>query len=317
MPLLIYYRKIDDYAEVCGVYGDSAEPVIPETLDGLPVRAIGRYCFAPNGVEPKDAVAVHIGDTTLIDCTHRICGNFVRSVVLPDNLRLLQNAAFYNCRKLKSISVGRELTSIGSDLFTNAWEFSEVEVRSAPNGQTPLKKLLAVLPQEMTVIFSDGSRLCYPEFYESMDENLPAHVFVYSITGTGYRYRQCFNTAAGTVSYEDYDKIFPLAVSVEGEETLTRIAAWRLGSNRTSLSDEAAARYTDHLSANAPALIRLLAAERDGALTERLGELGLMDRETLMALADAAAEKDWPEGAALARTIANRLFGGKKRRYEF
>ena len=78
---------------VLRVLGDSPCPAVPETVEGLPVTEIGPYCFAD---KPVKAGARHSGADT-----HEITGNFVEEVTLPDTVRTLHSAAFYNCRRLR------------------------------------------------------------------------------------------------------------------------------------------------------------------------------------------------------------------------
>lgn len=39
---------------------------------------------------------------------HPVCGNFLEEAVLPDSLRVIGSCAFYNCRRLRTLSVGAE-----------------------------------------------------------------------------------------------------------------------------------------------------------------------------------------------------------------
>ena len=91
-------------ARVLRVLGDSPCPAVPETVEGLPVTEIGPYCFAD---KPVKAGARRSGADT-----HEITGNFVEEVTLPDTVRVLDSAAFYNCRRLRRLTAGTgELTA--------------------------------------------------------------------------------------------------------------------------------------------------------------------------------------------------------------
>ena len=78
--------------------GDTPCPAVPGVIGGLPVVEIGPYCFAEKPVRPG-------AQCTGTD-THEITGNFVEEVTLPDTVRVLHSAAFYNCRKLRRVTLG-------------------------------------------------------------------------------------------------------------------------------------------------------------------------------------------------------------------
>ena len=100
------------------VLGDSPCPAVPACVEGMAVVEIGPYCFAD---KPIKAGAYRTGSDT-----HEITGSFVEEVTLPDTVRVLHSAAFYNCRKLRRISLGAAGESSGSDLITNCpWSVGE------------------------------------------------------------------------------------------------------------------------------------------------------------------------------------------------
>ena len=313
MELSFVWEPKGEGISLLGVYGDTPSPVIPDRIDGRPVVEIGRYCFAPNGREPETACK-----TGTFDGGRRIDGSFVESVRLPDGIKILDNDAFYNCRALHSLSVGKEIDAVGSDLFTNCWALENLVVRGKIDEGSGLKKLLAVISSDLTVYFGqDGelTRLFYPEYFESMDENTPAHIFNYSISGQGYRYRQCF-AAAGSVSLADYDKVFPVALPGETAVTLCKIACCRLAFP-DGLSEDAKKQYLDFLDTHLLELAGLLVQMRDTILMERLAANGAAGRELLALISHQAAASGWNEGAAAAGELTHRYFGKKKKEYTF
>ena len=313
MELSFVWEEKEDGVSLLGVYGDTPSPVIPEQIGDLPVIEIGRYCFAPGGREPENA-----HKTGSFDSGRRIDGSFVQSVHLPDSVKILDNAAFYNCRELHSLSVGTAIDAVGSDLFTNCWELEKLVIRGKVDEGSGLKKLLAVISSDLTVYFGqDGelTRLFYPEYFESMDENTPAHIFTYSISGQGYRYRQCF-TASGGVSLADYDRVFPVALPGETTGTLCEIASCRIAFP-DGLSDDAKKQYLDYLNGHLSELAGLLVKMRDVEMLERLTENGAASRELLALISHQAAAEGWNEGAAAAGQLTHRYFGKKKKEYTF
>lgn len=66
------------------------------------------------------------------DDTHEITGNFVEEVTLPDTVRVLDSAAFYNCRRLQPGHAGPGVEGFGSDLFTNCRQLQTFRLRLPP-----------------------------------------------------------------------------------------------------------------------------------------------------------------------------------------
>ena len=225
----LYWEPCPGGARLLRLLGDTPCPAVPDTIEGLPVAELGPYCFADRPVRP--------GARRTGDDTHEITGNFVEEVTLPDTVRVLDSAAFYNCRRLRRVTLGPGVEGFGSDLFTNCRQLQTFRLRAAADAPTGLKKLLGAVSADITVEL-DGAQLFYPEYSEFLDENTPAHIFNHSIEGEGYRMRQCF-TAAGAVDYAAFDASFAQACVGEGEGALCRLALGRLA---IDTRDEAALR---------------------------------------------------------------------------
>ena len=85
----LYWEPCPGGARLLRLLGDTPCPAVPGTIEGLPVAELGPYCFADRPVRP--------GARRTGDDTHEITGNFVEEVTLPDTVRVLDSAAFYNC----------------------------------------------------------------------------------------------------------------------------------------------------------------------------------------------------------------------------
>ncbi|MGN0984269.1 MAG: leucine-rich repeat protein [Gemmiger sp.] len=298
--MTIQWEPCASGARVLRVWGDSPCPTLPAEVAGLPVTEIGPYCFADRPVSGGRLWGG--GDD------HPITGRFVEQVTLPDSVRVLHSAAFYNCRALRRLEVGPALDSLGSDLFTNCRALALFAVRTAPDAPSGLKKLVGAVSADVSAEFlgGEGARLFYPEYFEFMDENTPAHIFNHSIEGEGFRYRQCF--ADGAVAYAAYDASFSQAMVGEPPAKLCRLALGRL-EKPFRLGEDARARYEAYLKAQQDTAFALTLRERDAGALRLLVGLGL---STVRAAAD-CARLGWSEGAAL-------LVGGGRRsqkRYDF
>ncbi len=85
------YTVKDGEATVTGYTGSDTELVIPSTLGGYPVRAIGEDAF--------------------------YYSNSIQSIVIPDGITVIEAEAFMNCTSLQRITLPDSVTSIGDDAF--------------------------------------------------------------------------------------------------------------------------------------------------------------------------------------------------------
>lgn len=281
----LYWEPCPGGARLLRLLGDTPCPAVPGTIEGLPVAELGPYCFADRPVRP--------GARRTGDDTHEITGNFVEEVTLPDTVRVLDSAAFYNCRRLRRVTLGPGVEGFGSDLFTNCRQLQTFRLRAAADAPTGLKKLLGAVSADITVEL-DGAQLFYPEYSEFLDENTPAHIFNHSIEGEGYRYRQCFD--GSVLRFAEYDAAFAQACVGESEKKLCRIALDRL-CTPFALLPEAQGIYSAYLAAHAASAAAPLIARHD---TESLQlVLKLVDEESRRQIALACSQSGWSEGAAL------------------
>lgn len=287
------YEPCPGGARVLRVFGDSPCPQLPGQINGLPVVEIGPYCFSAR--EPSGGLRWPAQGPQ-----HPICGDFVTEITLPDSVRVLYSAAFYNCRKLKALHLGPDVSDLGSDLFTNCRSLEWLYLHSTPDAPTGLKKLLGAISADIGVAFVENgairAQLFYPEYFEYLDENTPAHIFNHSIEGEGYRYRQCFD--GGVLAFDEYDAAFDQACVSESVRSLCRIAFGRL-LFPYALSDEAAQRYRAYLSSHPADAAALALDGRDATVLRLLGREGLLDETTRRDAAVQCGRLGWSEGAAL------------------
>ena len=266
-------------ARVLRVLGDTPCPVVPHAVDGVPVVEIGPYCFADKPVTGGTLWPADSADT------HEITGNFVEEVTLPDAVRVIDSAAFYNCRSLQTL-----------------------ELHADPGEPTGLRRLLVAISADVTVAFTGGARLFYPEYFELLDENTPAHIFNHSIEGEGYRMRQCF-APDGSLDFAAYDASFAQACVGESEEKLCKLALGRL-CLPYALSDDARADYEFYLTAHPDAAFTLAITARDETAVRLLVGLALPTAHA----AAYCAQQGWSAGAAL---LLGRRHKAAKKTYDF
>lgn len=99
----------NNYVTITGYnVGLSGDIVIPDTINGLPVKAIGSNAF-------ENAT--------------------ITGVVIPDSVTSIGGYAFNNCRSLTSVTILDSVTSIGSDAFGSCSNLTSVTI---PNSVTSI-----------------------------------------------------------------------------------------------------------------------------------------------------------------------------------
>lgn len=313
--LILHYTLHPDGAHLVRVLGDTPSPVLPDTLGGAPLTQIGSYAFSASSqkaVAQGAQLEEQIGQAPASAVP--LCGDFLQSVTLPDTVQVLGNAAFYNCRKLEHISMGVCITAVGSDLFSNCRALHRLELRAAPDAPTGLRRVINALSGDVLVQMKwQGQVLAglrYPEFWEELEENAPAHIFQRGIRGRGYHYRQCF--AEEAVNFAEFDRVFPMAVPEEEPSVLAGLALARLRWP-WALGQEADAQYRAFLAAHGALAARDLIAAQDLEGLQVLCDLQVMSpvgREEALEFARA-------KGAAQAAALLARVAAPAKKSYDF
>lgn len=299
-------------ARLLRVFGDSPCPVLPAAIEGLPLTELGPYCFSARE-RAFGPDARRTGPQELFG--HAIAGDFVQRVTLPGTVRVFHNAAFYNCRGLTELCLGPgtpETLSLGSDLFTNCRALERFVLDAPPDAPTGLKRLAGAVSADVGAVFAPGgqaaARVFFPEYFEYLDENTPAHIFNHSIEGEGYRMRQCFD--GFTMNFDEYDSAFEQALVSESPASLCRIALDRLLCP-WALRPEAAERYRACLRERAETAAAPLIARRAEQAMRLL--CPLLEPADRAAVARRCAAAGWSEGAALALAHGAR----HTKRYDF
>ncbi len=136
---------------ITGYKGTTAQVIIPETIDGLPVRAIGNSAFdsrldiyfvsIPDSVKGIGGYAFNrcsmtsvsigknvtsIGGSAFAGCTG------LTSLTIPNSVTAIGDLAFYQCTGLTSLSIGN-VTSLGNYTFAGCTGLTSLTI---PNSVT-------------------------------------------------------------------------------------------------------------------------------------------------------------------------------------
>ncbi|MDD7178884.1 MAG: leucine-rich repeat protein [Lachnospiraceae bacterium] len=290
---------------LCRVFGSVDTIVLPDEVDGRPIRVIGAYCFAEKGrlteALIREAMDAGLGDGTNAPegLLRPLNGNYLREITLPDGMTCMETYAFYNCRRLERLSVGAALTEIHSDAFMNCRALHTLVIRANAGDVTGLPFLLNQLTAELCVEF-DGEeqgkvRLLYPEYTESYEEIGPAHIFSLHVEGEGYRARKQF--VGGRLDVAGYDTVFEKACNEEQFLTLMKMALDRL-EYPYALSEEAKTRYERYIADHEVAVLEQLVQAQDEETLRVLCGQSLISDEAIQAAIVRAVSDGWTRGVA-------------------
>lgn len=298
-------------AVIYRMYGSSPIVAVPERIEDCPVTAVGAYCFSDRNRMPED---VRCTGREFSQPERELAGDYIQEAALPDTIRNIDNAAFFGCRNLTLLEIGRESMSVGSDVFNNCSRLRTLRVRARAGQATAVRHILDRISWEIEVLFEDAAIL-YPEYFEIYDTIAPAHIFGLSIEGEGFRARQCFQN--DVVDFSAYDDIFYKARAGESVSTLGRMALNRL-MTPIHLAKRHEQEYENYVRANSGDLLFDNIKKRDLARLEFICVHQYADASGLERAACQAARDGWAEGAASLMEWKHQYYSvHKKNRYEF
>ena len=255
------------------------------------------------------------------DDLHPVCGSFLEELILPDSLQVIGSCAFYNCRRLRLLTVGAGGLTLGSDVFLNCFALETIRVQAAPEATTGLFALVNNITEAVQAEFwpageaAPRAALWYPAYWEDIEET-PAHILLHTFSGQGYHYRQCF--LDNKFLPAEYDAIFPQGHDADDAAIMAMLCFARLR-YPWQLTEAAAGHYRAFLAANTDrVLARLLKAQDDAAIRALLA-LDVMDKPAFAAAAALAAKAENASAAALLADAEHKKFAAekKKNRYDF
>jgi hypothetical protein len=297
----LLWEETDGGARVLRVWGTSPFLFLPDEVEAHAVTEIGAYCFAPDG--RLNGTYESRADMT------ELCGTYLEAVTLPDTLQKIGNLSFYNCRKLSHLSIGTAMDTVGSDAFMNCTSLHRMTVRGSAKEPSGLRQILAQISSDLEVSFETREGIdavvFFPEYYESLDEIAPAHLFGRNIEGEGFRARQCFRD--GVPDLSQYDTIFQKACAEENERTLNHMVSMRLR-YPIDMREEARARYESYATAHAGTICAYAIEKKDIDELSFFIRNHYVDAKTMSDCIRISAEMEWAEGTAILLRFKRELF---------
>lgn len=313
---IFWEETTEKNARILRMFGSSPVVQVPAQIEGRNVTEIGAYCFAIDSHLPKNYQKTILGSD--MERTE-IAGSYPKQVILPKELKKIGNLAFYNCTSLEQLELGNHTEIVGSDAFMNCRKFHKIILRCGADVKSGLRQILNQMTADLEVAFErEGETeavVFYPEYYESLDEIAPAHLFHRNIEGEGFRARQCFKDEV--VDFTQYDTIFPKACGEESAKTLQKIAVARL-CYPYCLGEEARLMYLRYVSFHEVEFMRTWIEERNLDVIEFFCKNHQLTAAGLEQGIGLAAELEWAEGAASLLWLKQKyLKSGTEERYSF
>lgn len=314
------YEKTDGGICILRCYGSSGSVVIPEELDGLPVTEISAYAFAEEMEEEPE-------NTSGFPC---ICGDRLEELCLPRTVRRLGRYIFYNCLRLRKLSVYSNLAFMGAGAFTGCENLTFLTVRQL-EGKSCLREILQDLKQKVTVACyharrepgtghtgeaaEEGEpycRLVYPEFFEEAVENTPARIISTQTHGMGIQYRNAFRDTQ--VVFEEYDRLFAAGKYNMDLKHVTELAISRLRYPFV-LEEKARGDYAVWLAGHLQGAASFLLEEQDMGSLRWLAETFAADLGQMELLLAEAKRQEAAEAVSMLMDIRHRRFPVEKKKF--
>ena len=294
------------------------EAILPDSLFGLPVTALGNHALAP-------AAQAAAGEEVRVTCgpVPEDAGwnnRQLRQLTLPAPLRRVGDYALLNCESVKSLRLHDGIVFWGGGSLMNCRALDTFHLtRTGEDQGESLAYFADELSRELDVTIqrADGqmARLIFPDYLEVYEENCPAHHFDYNICGAGYPYHHCFRQKR--LHLKDYDELWPGYLRMEHErDTALRLAWWRLR-YPLELTEKAETAYLAYLRTHIVQAVDWLLAERDTAGLAFLLDRTEPDKAALAAACAQARGQGAAEALALLLEEQHRRFpAGAEKTFE-
>ena len=345
-------------ARLVRVYGQDPCVVLPGSVPApaggsWPITELGDYCFSekPRSLPASDAVCRYqVDDTGAVRLTrafgqavggsarrydfdfdapaadpddlHPVCGSFVEEVTLPDRLQVIGSCAFYNCRKLRLLTVGAEGLTLGSDVFLNCFALETIRVQAEADAATGLFALVNNITEAVRAEFRPAgaaaplAALWYPAYWEDIEET-PAHILLHTFSGQGYHLQ---DSVFSTINppRQNMTAIFPQGHDADDAAVMAMLCFGRLR-YPWQLTEAAAGHYRAFLAANTDRVFARLLKAQDTDSIRALLALDVLDKAAFASAAALAAKAENAAAAALLADAEHKKYApqSKKQRYDF
>ena len=257
-------RREPDHIELLRAVTCDQKAALPDALWGLPVTVLGDHALAPSA-RPAEGEAVRI---TCGRETGEWDNRNLTDLTLPAHLTDVEDYALYGCRSLHTLRLSDRVDRWGGGCLMNCRNLRTIFLTrvEARHGDA-LAFLCDELHDELDVTIRgvDGTqtRLIFPEYAETYEENVPNHHFDYHINGGGHPYHHVFR--AKQLDLRVYDSLWNKFLQEEHEpDAALRLACTRLRWP-TDLTGQAEGQYWDYLMGQKEQALLYQLSQRDAS----------------------------------------------------
>lgn len=315
----IYYREKSGGIEILRCFGVEGRVEIPGMIDDKLVISAAPYAFSSHMDEKeelKNASLWEVSDGLEFGREeHVLAGNDVEEIVFPDTLKEIGRYIFYGCGNLKKLEFSDSLMQIGCGAFTGCHALEKLTVHMRQGKKSGVKEMLGEMWQRIDVNFlyeyeedsiekpdmmyrrenKSEARLVFPEHYDEAVENTPARILYTEYHGSGSNYRQCFYDRE--LNYQEYDRLFEMAVAMDKLEVLVDMSFGRL-EFPYELTGKARENYREYIRKNLEDIAEYLVKQEDMHRLEVISSQKLWTLEGIDSALDCASQRKETEVSA-------------------
>ena len=315
----IYYREKSGGIEILRCFGIEGRVEIPGMIDGKLVISAAPYAFSSHMDEKEDLKNASLWEVSdgleFGREEHVLAGNDVEKIVFPYTLKEIGRYIFYGCGNLKKLEFSDSLMQIGCGAFTGCHALEKLTVHMRQGKKSGVKEMLGEMWQRIDVNFlyeyeEDGieksdimhrrenkseARLVFPEHYDEAVENTPARILYTEYHGSGSNYRQCFYDKE--LNYQEYDRLFEMAVAMDKLEVLVDMSFGRL-EFPYGLTGKARENYREYIRKNLGDIAEYLVKQEDMHRLEVISSQKLWTLEGIDTALDCASKRKETEVSA-------------------
>ena len=315
----IYYREKSGGIEILRCFGIEGRVEIPGMIDDKLIISAAPYAFSSHMDEKeelKNASLWEVSEGLGFGREERVlAGNDVEEIVFPDTLKEIGRYIFYGCGNLKKLELSDSLMQIGCGAFTGCHALEKLTVHMKQGKKSGIKEMLGEMWQRINVNFlyeyeEDGieksdimhrrenkseARLVFPEHYDEAVENTPARFLFTDDHGSGCFYRQCFYDKE--LNYQEYDRLFEMAVAMDKLEVLVDMSFGRL-EFPYELTGKARENYREYIRKNLGDIAEYLVKQEDMHRLEVISSQKLWTLEGIDSALDCASKRKETEVSA-------------------
>ena len=187
---------------------------------------------------------------------------------------------------------------IGCGAFTGCHALEKLTVHMRQGKKSGVKEMLGEMWQRIDVNFLyeyEEARLVFPEHYDEAVENTPARILYTEYHGSGSNYRQCFYDKE--LNYQEYDRLFEMAVAMDKLEVLVDMSFGRL-EFPYELTGKARENYREYIRKNLGDIAEYLVKQDDMHRLEVISSQKLWTLEGIDSALDCASKRKETEVSA-------------------